>query len=89
MGIRPSLEGRTEAVFVARRLPDGSTRSAGALELGLHNGIIEQLEQRLAELPVRRRGTVTCYPAEVSVIASVHGLPDGPVRDTILRRVAS
>jgi hypothetical protein len=39
------------------------------------------------ELPARRRGAVAWYPAEVSVIASVHGLPDGPVRDAILRQV--
>jgi hypothetical protein len=30
---------------------------------------------------------VSWYPTEVSVIASVHGLPDGPVRDAILREV--
>jgi hypothetical protein len=29
------------------------------------------------------------YPAEVSVVASVHGLPDGPVRDAILREVGA
>jgi bifunctional non-homologous end joining protein LigD len=34
-GVRRSPEGRTEAVFVARRLPDGTIRSAGAIELGL------------------------------------------------------
>jgi bifunctional non-homologous end joining protein LigD len=88
-GIRRSREGRTEAVFVARRLPDGSTRSAGAIELGLHRETVEKLEHQLAELPAHRRGKITWYPAEVSVIASVHGLPDGPVRDAILRRVAS
>ncbi len=87
-GVRRSSEGRTEAVFVARRLPDGSTRSAGAVELGLRGEVVEDLEQRLAELPVRRRGAVAWYPAEVSVIVSVHGLPDGPVRDAILRGVA-
>jgi bifunctional non-homologous end joining protein LigD len=32
-GVRRSPEGRTEAVFVARRLPDGSIKSAGAIEL--------------------------------------------------------
>jgi transcriptional regulator GlxA family with amidase domain len=30
---------------------------------------------------------VAVYPAEVAVVASVHGLPDGPVRDAILREV--
>jgi hypothetical protein len=28
------------------------------------------------------------FPAEVSVIVSCHGLPDGPVRDAVLRAVA-
>jgi hypothetical protein len=37
--------------------------------------------------PARRRGAVAWYPAEVSIIASLHGLPDGPVRDAILRGV--
>jgi bifunctional non-homologous end joining protein LigD len=88
-GVRRSREGRPEAVFVARRLADGSIRSAGAIELGLHREIVEELEQRLAELPVRHRGAAAWFPAEVSVIALAHGLPDGPVRDAILRRVAS
>jgi bifunctional non-homologous end joining protein LigD len=88
-GIRRSADGRTEAVFVARRQPDGSIRTAGAVELGLHRELLDKLGQRLARLPSRRHGAVTWYPAEVSVIASVHGLPDSPVRDAILRRVVS
>jgi hypothetical protein len=75
-------------VFVARRLSDGSVRSAGAIQLGLRREILEELEQRLAELPFRRRGAVAWCPAEVSVIASLHGLADGLVRDAVLRRVA-
>jgi bifunctional non-homologous end joining protein LigD len=86
-GIRRSAEGRTEAVFVARRRLDGSIRTAGAVELGLDRELLDDLEQRLAELPSRRHGAVAWYPPEVSVIASVHGLPDGPVRDAILRAV--
>jgi bifunctional non-homologous end joining protein LigD len=88
-GIRRSRDGRTEVVYVARRLPDGSMRSAGVIELGLRREIVEDLEQRLATLPVRRRGALSWYPAEVSVIASVHGPPDGPVRDAVLRSVAT
>jgi bifunctional non-homologous end joining protein LigD len=88
-GIRRSPEGRTEAVFVARRLPDGTIRSAGAIELGLRSEILEHLEQRLAQLPARGLGAVAWYPAEVSVVVSVHGLPDGLVRDGILRGVDS
>ena len=49
--------------------------------------LIEQLEFRLAALPARRRGAVAWYPAEVSVIASPHASPDGPLRDAILRQV--
>jgi hypothetical protein len=30
---------------------------------------------------------IAWYPAEESVVGSVHGLPDGPVRDAILREV--
>jgi ATP-dependent DNA ligase len=88
-GVRRSRNGRTEAVYVARRLPDGSVRSAGAIELGLSREMLEVLEQRLGRLPSRGRGAVTWYPAEVSMLASFHGLPDGPVRDGILRGVGS
>jgi bifunctional non-homologous end joining protein LigD len=83
-GLRRSPEGKADAVFVARRLPDGTVRSAGAIELGLRREIVEELEQRLAQQPSRRRGAVAWYPPVVSVIASVHGLPDGIVRDGIL-----
>jgi hypothetical protein len=74
-------------VFVARRLPDGTVRSAGTIEMGLRPEMLEELEQRLAPLPSCQRGAVTWYPPEVSVIVSVHGLPDGLVRDAILRGV--
>ena len=74
-------------MFVARALPDGSLVGSGSVELGLGRELIDQLEERRAELPRRRRGSASWYPAEVSVIASVHGLPDGTVRDAILRQV--
>jgi bifunctional non-homologous end joining protein LigD len=86
-GLRRSREGRTEALFVARPLPDGSLSAAGSIELGLRRDVLDKLEQRLIELAPRRRGTVAWYRANVSVIASVHGLPDGPVRDAVLREV--
>jgi bifunctional non-homologous end joining protein LigD len=86
-GIRRTSEGIAEAVFIARPVADGSFTSAGSIELGLRRDLIDQLETRLAELPPRRRGSVSWYPAEVSVIASVHGSHDGPVRDAILREV--
>jgi bifunctional non-homologous end joining protein LigD len=88
-GIRRSPKARTKAVFVGRRQPDGTIRSAGAIELGLQREIVEELEQRLAEFPSHCRGAVAWYPPEVSVIASVHGLAHGLVRDAILRGVAS
>ncbi|MBV8220372.1 MAG: hypothetical protein JO325_18045 [Solirubrobacterales bacterium] len=86
-GIRRNREGHVEAIFVARRRADGSLAGAGAVELGLHRELTEAVERRLAELPARRRGAVTWYPAEVSVIASLHGLTDGPVRDAVLCEV--
>lgn len=76
-----------EAIFVARPHPDGSFTGAGAVELGLHRELVERLEDRLTELPARRRGGVAWYPDEVSVIVSLHGLPDGPVRDAVLCEV--
>jgi hypothetical protein len=69
---------------VARRRPDGSLAGAGSIELGLRRELIDALEARLATLSPRRRGAVAWYPAEVSVIASLHGLPDRPVRDAVL-----
>ena len=86
-GIRRNGDGHVDAIFVARHQTDGSFAGAGAIELGLHRELIERLEIRLAELPARRRGSVAWYPAEVSVVASLHGLHDGPVRDAVLRDV--
>jgi ATP-dependent DNA ligase len=88
-GIRRSPDGRTEAVFVARLMADGTIRSAGAIELGLSREILEELEQRLAELPVRRRGAVAWYPPEVWSSPRCTASPDGIVRDAILRGVDS
>lgn len=86
-GIRRNRDGNVDAIFVARPQPDGAFTGAGAVELGLHRELVEKLERRLAALPARRRGAVAWYPAEASVIASLHGSPDGPVRDAILRDV--
>lgn len=86
-GIRRTRDGRVDAIHVARRLPDGSLAGAGSVELGLASELVEVLEQRLAELPPCRRGSITWYPAELSITASLHGLPDGLVRDAILRNV--
>jgi hypothetical protein len=73
--------------MLRRRHPDGSLAGAGAIELGLRRELVDVVETRLAELPSRRRGPVAWYPAEVSVLASLHGLPDGPVRDAVLVEV--
>ena len=86
-GLRHRRDLAVEAIFVARRTADGSLTAAGAIELGLRSDLLAELQQRLVKLPARRRGVVTWYPAEVSVIASLHGLPDGPVRDAVLREV--
>jgi bifunctional non-homologous end joining protein LigD len=86
-GVRRTREGVVDAVFVARTLEDGSLVGAGSIELGLGRELVDRLERRLAELPARRRGSVYWYPAEVSVVASVHGLADGPVRDAFLHEV--
>jgi bifunctional non-homologous end joining protein LigD len=88
-GVRHSPDGRAEAVFVARRQADGSLSRAGSIELGLRGELVDRLEQQLAELPKRRRGPVAWYPAQVSVIASCHGLLDGPVRDAVLREIVA
>lgn len=64
-----------------------SSGSGGAIELGLHRELVKCLELRLGELPARRWGAVAWYPAEVSVLASLHGPPNRPVRDAALREV--
>ncbi|MBV9714254.1 MAG: hypothetical protein JOZ64_02655 [Solirubrobacterales bacterium] len=86
-GLRRTRAGAVDAIFVARRHPDGSFTGAGSIELGPRPELIGLLEQQLAELPARRRGTVAWYPAEVSVVASLHVLPDRPIRDAVLREV--
>ena len=86
-GVRRRPDGRTEALFVARQLDDGSLIRAGSIELGLRPDLMQELDRRLAELPARRRGAVAWYPPEVSVVASVHGLADGAVRDAVLREI--
>jgi bifunctional non-homologous end joining protein LigD len=86
-GVRRRPDGRTEMLFVARQLADGSLIRAGSIELGLRPDLMQELERRIAELPARHRGAVDWYPPEVSVVASVHGLPDGAVRDAVLREI--
>jgi bifunctional non-homologous end joining protein LigD len=86
-GVRRRPDGRTEAVFVARQLEDGSLSRAGSIELGLRPELMRELDLRLADLPARRRGAVFWYPPEVSVVASVHGPPDAAVRDAVLREI--
>ncbi len=54
-GVRRRPDGRTEALFVARQLADGSLIRAGSIELGLRPDLMQELDRRLAELPARRR----------------------------------
>jgi bifunctional non-homologous end joining protein LigD len=86
-GVRRNRDGNVDAIFVARHQSDGSFTRAGAIELGLYHELVERLEARLTELPARRRGSIAWYPAQLSVVASLHGLADGPVRDAVLREV--
>jgi bifunctional non-homologous end joining protein LigD len=86
-GVRRNRVGHVDAIFVAWHQADGSFTGAGTIELGLHRQLVDRLEIRPAELPARRRGVVAWYPAEVAVVASLHGLPDGLVRDAVLRDV--
>ena len=86
-GVRRSKEGGVEAVFVARRAANGRLAGAGSIELGLGGDLVGTLENRLAGLTARRRGAVAWYPSEVPVVASVHGLADGPVRDAVLKDI--
>ena len=86
-GVRRSPAGTVDAIFVACRHPDGSFTGAGSVEFGLRRELVDRLEAGLAQLPARRRGPVTWYPASVCVVASLHGLPDRPVRDAVLREV--
>jgi bifunctional non-homologous end joining protein LigD len=88
-GVRRRSDGRTEALFVARQLDDDSLLRAGSIELGLRPDLMQELDRRLAELPARRRGAIVWYPPVVSVIASVHGLSDGVVRDAVLRELVT
>ena len=86
-GVRRRPDGRTEALFVARQLDDDALLRAGSIELGLRADLMQELDRRLAELPARRRGSVSWCPPEVVVVASVHGLADGAVRDAVLREI--
>jgi bifunctional non-homologous end joining protein LigD len=86
-GARRSQDGRLEALFVARQSADGSFVGAGLIELGLRGDLLEVLERQVEGLPNRRRGAVTRYPPSISVAASCHGLPSGPVRDAVPRAV--
>jgi bifunctional non-homologous end joining protein LigD len=86
-GIRRTRDGSLAAIFVARHRSDGTFTGAGAVELGLQRELVDQLEHRLAGLPARQQGAVSWHPAEISVVASLHGPADGPVRDAVLRAV--
>ena len=80
-------EGALPEFLLAREL-DGDVRPAGSASLGLDADSREHLLAALAERELtprrRRRGTRWALP-EIEVFADVHGRPDGPVRDAVLR----
>jgi ATP dependent DNA ligase domain len=76
--------------FLLARQLDGYLRPAGSASLGLSADSRAELLATLAERELtpgrRRRGTRWARP-EIEVVADVHGRPDGPVRDAVLREV--
>jgi bifunctional non-homologous end joining protein LigD len=82
-------DGALPEFFLARRV-GGGLRPAGNASLGLDRDRREQLLSALAErelTPVRHRRRVHWALPEIEVLADVHGRPDGPVRDAVLREI--
>jgi bifunctional non-homologous end joining protein LigD len=82
-------EGGLPEFFLARQL-DGELRPAGTASFGLDADSRETLLAALAErelTPRRRRRGARWTRPEIEVFADVHGRPDGPVRDAVLREV--
>jgi ATP-dependent DNA ligase len=86
-GVRRNRDGHVDAIFVARHHADGSFADAGAIKLGSTVSLSSASRPASPRRPASRRGSVAWYPAEVSVVASLHGVADGPVRDAVLREV--
>lgn len=76
--------------FLARRV-GSQLRPAGSASLGLDHQRREDLLSALAERELissrRRRRGVRWVRPEIEVFADVHGRPDGPVRDAVLREL--
>ena len=76
--------------LLARRAADGWLRPAGSASLGLDADRRALLLSALTErelLSRRRRGVTRWAASEIEVLADVHGPPEGPVRDAVLRDV--
>ena len=75
--------------LLARRAADGSLRPAGSASLGLDADrralLLSALTER--ELPSRRRRAARWAVPEIELLADVHGPPEGPVRDALIRDV--
>ena len=82
-------EGALTEFFLARTVGN-QLHPAGTASLGLDPERRQQLLSGLAERelkPLRRRRGVHWALPEIEVLADVHGRPDGPVRDAVLRDI--
>lgn len=82
-------DGALPEFFLARRT-GSELRPAGSASLGLDYERREQLLSALVErelTPTRRRRGVRWALPEIEVLADLHGRPDGPVRDAVLREI--
>lgn len=82
-------DGALPEFFLARRVGK-ELAPAGTASLGLDPERREQLLSGLAERelkPLRRRRGVHWALPEIEVLADVHGRPDDPVRDAVLRDI--
>jgi bifunctional non-homologous end joining protein LigD len=82
-------DGHLPDFFLARTI-GSELHPAGSASLGLDRERREQLLSALAERQLagrrRRRGVRWARP-EIEVFVDVHGRPDGPVRDAVLREI--
>jgi bifunctional non-homologous end joining protein LigD len=86
-GLRRNLGGRVEAVFVARRLPDGSMAGAGSIKLGLRRELVALRWNNASPPPGPAGRPADLVPRRGVSRRVVPWLSDGPVRDAVLRQV--
>lgn len=86
-------DGGLPEFLLTRRDEDGTLSPAGSASLGLDRerraALIEVLAANEVRRRGRRRGAVRWVAPVVEVSADVHGAPDGPVRDAVLREVCT